>query len=78
MSKQKVTQTSVSYLDKDGVWQTAVRGDEIEPHKDDVDRLKASGAFDSDNEAPEDPQPESAQSESSTRRTSARKSTDSK
>lgn len=54
MSK-KVTQAVVSYIDSDGNWQTALRGAEIDVHKDDLKRLENSGAFD----APEsDPEPE--------------------
>lgn len=51
-----VTQAVVSYLDADGNWQTALRGAEIDVHKDDLGRLEAAGAFDAPRvaEAPSD------------------------
>lgn len=46
MAGRVVTQTFVTYKDADGNWQTALRGAEINVHKDDIERLEKSGAFD--------------------------------
>jgi hypothetical protein len=46
MASRTVTHAVVTYKDAAGLWQSALRGDEIEVHADDVDRLEAAGAFD--------------------------------
>jgi hypothetical protein len=46
MATRTVTHAVVSYLDPAGLWQTALRGSEVDVHDDDVARLEAAGAFD--------------------------------
>lgn len=43
---RKVAHAVVSYMDSDGNWQTALRGAEVDVHKDDLGRLEEAGAFD--------------------------------
>lgn len=46
MASRTVTHAVVSYLDASGLWQTALRGSEVEVHASDLARLEAAGAFD--------------------------------
>lgn len=45
MATRTVTHAVVSYMDADGLWQTALRGTEIDVHADDLSRLEDAGAF---------------------------------
>jgi hypothetical protein len=46
MATRTVNHAVVSFLDASGLWQTALRGSEIDVHDDDLARLEAAGAFD--------------------------------